>query len=546
MEINCFYLIGIAWLSLVAAYCPPTGPVLPPPDISSNSNLTTSLNIALRKLAKSGIWNTTTTSFSVELTSSKENLFSFHHTSPKLNSSGVDKVDSKTIYRVASVTKVFTTLALLLQNEINLDDSITKYVPELSNITWYKDVTLRMLASQRSGVHRDGYTFDLAATYPPNILHDMGFPDVQRPPEIPLCDTLSDPPCNRAEFFKDLENNQYVWQPGQRAAYSDLGFILLGFALENITGISYGDIILQQISKPLNLSSVVGFTLQDVSKSILPIEGGSQWMEREFGNYDATAGLYATPDDLSHFVRGVLSHDLLVGPRTDSWLQPAEFTSSVYSSVGMPWEIYRTTSLTPLPRPVDVYTKSGNVGVYAAYIALIPEYDVGFTINAAGADAYITSRALLDTLTTVTVQNLDQLARSQAQDRYTGRYSGKGDSLVLVVDEGPGIKIQQWICNGDSVLEAWQQLRGGDGRVDARIYPVGRDNRWRVVFQAVADKAKASPFGDACDSWFKVDQFRYQGLPVDEIDFTIEASRVKGLSVPGLRQTLAKSSGLRY
>ncbi|RSL88065.1 hypothetical protein CEP51_001891 [Fusarium floridanum] len=250
------------------------------------------------------------------------------------------------------------------------------------------------------------------------VLHGLGFPDVERPSEVPLCDTLSDLPCTRAEFFKDLENNEYVWQPGQRAAYSDLGFILLGFALENITGMSYGEIISQQISKPLNLSSVFGFKLEDVSKSILPIEGGSQWMERDFGNYAATAGLYATPDDLSRFVRGVLSHKLLTGPKTDTWLQPATFTSSLYSSVGMPWEIYRTKSLTPSARPVDVYTKSGDVGVYAAYIALIPEYDVGFTINAAGADAYITSRALLNEMTKIVVQGLDQLARSQAQSSF--------------------------------------------------------------------------------------------------------------------------------
>ncbi|KAM6540433.1 hypothetical protein FALCPG4_002149 [Fusarium falciforme] len=544
MKITSFYLLAAVLLLLADAYCPPTGPVLPPPDIPSDGKLTATLNNALRKLAKSGVWNTTTTSFSVELTSSKETLFSFHHTSPKLNSSGVDKVDGKTIYRVASVTKVFTTLALLLQDGINLDDSVIKYVPELSKIAWYKDVTLRMLASQISGVHRDGYTFDLAVTFPSQVLHNLGFPDVERPPEVPLCDTLSDLPCTRAEFFKDLENNEYVWQPGQRAAYSDLGFILLGFALEHITGMRYNDIISEQISKPLNMSSAVGFALQDVSKSILPIEGGSQWMERDFRNYDATAGLYATPDDLSRFVRGVLGHELLTGPRTNSWLQPAKFTSSFYSSVGMPWEIYRTTpSLTRSTRPVDVYTKSGDVGVYAAYIALVPEYDVGFAINTAGTDAYIASRTLLNEMTTMTVQSLDHLARSQAQSRYTGHYSGNNDSLVLAVDQGPGLKIQKWICNGDSVLGAWQQLRGGGGQADARIYPIGQENRWRVVFELV-DETSAGPFGDACYSWFQVDQFRYQGLPVDEIDFVIEDGRVQGLSVPGLRQTLAKTSSL--
>ncbi|KAJ4320261.1 hypothetical protein N0V84_005959 [Fusarium piperis] len=211
----------------------------------------------------------------------------------------------------------------------------------------------------------------------------------------------------------------------------------------------------------------------------------------------------------------------------------------------MPWEIYRTTSLTPSARPVDVYTKSGDVGVYAAYIALIPEYDVGFTINAAGADAYIASRALLDEMTTLTVQSLDQLAGSEAQSKYTGHYSGNNDSLVLAINDGPGLKIQKWTCNGDSVLEAWQQLRGGGGQVDARIYPIGQDDRWRVVFEVV-DMAETSLFEDACHAWFRVDQFRYQGLPVDEIDFTIDDGRVTALSVPGLRQTLAKTSSLRY
>lgn len=272
-------------------------------------------------------------------------------------------------------------------------------------------------------------------------------------------------------------------------------------------------------------------------------KGSCQILIEATNDKSSTAGLYATPDDLSRFVRGVLSHKLLTGPKTDTWLQPATFTSSFYSSVGMPWEIYRTTSLTPSARPVDVYTKSGDVGVYAAYIALIPEYDVGFTINAAGADAYITSRALLDEVTKIVVQGLDQLARSQAQSRYTGHYSRNNDSLILAIDDGPGLKIEKWISNGDSVLGAWQQLRAGGGRVDARIYPIGKDNRWRVVFEAVGNTS-ASPFGDACYSWFQVDQFRYQGLPVDEIDFDIEDGRVKGLSVPGLRQTLAKSYSL--
>ncbi|KAM5349033.1 hypothetical protein ACJ41O_008856 [Fusarium nematophilum] len=533
------YLLATAWLSLAHALCPPTGPVLPPPKIPSDGNLTSSLNQILKDLAKSGIWNTTTTSFSVEITSTEETFFTYHHTAPKLNTSGVDKVDGETIYRVASVTKVITTLALLLQDGLSLDDPIAKYVPELREIDRYKDVTLRMLASQLSGMHREGYTFDLTQSVPREELLSLGFPDVPRNPGTPLCDTLDSPLCTRSQFFKDLDNTPFVWQPGQRAAYSNPAYILLGFALEHITGIAYTDLISEQITKPLGLSSATGFSLEDISNSVIPIDGGSLWVDLPIGNYKATAGMYSTPDDLARFVRGILQHKLLSVSRTDLWLKPAVYLSSLTSAVGMPWEIFRTTAVTPKPRPIDVYTKSGNFGTYGANIAIIPEYNIGIAINAAGQDSYTACETLLSEAVRKVVETMDRLARVQARDKYAGRYTSRNGSLVLVVDEGPGLKIKEWKSQGHSVLEAWAKLSGDGGAVDARIYPVGEDDRWRVTFENKAPKTGL--FKDACYTWFQVDKFRYQGLPVDEIDFVVGGGRVEGLRVPGLRQNLTKA-----
>ena len=68
---------------------------------------------------------------------------------------GVAKVDGDSQYRIASITKVFTTLGLLYQHDagnVSLDASIDKYIPELQesdsgDLPW-KDITLRILASQ--------------------------------------------------------------------------------------------------------------------------------------------------------------------------------------------------------------------------------------------------------------------------------------------------------------------------------------------------------------------------------------------------------------
>lgn len=210
----------------------------------------------------------------------------------------------------------------------------------------------------------------------------------------------------------------------------------------------------------------------------------------------------------------------------------------------MPWEIYRVSDLTPSPRPVDVYTKAGDGVLYAAYIVIIPEYDVGITINVAGLDNYAAGRDLLDLMVQEVVRYFENLAREQARNKYTGKYVNDKDSLVLTVDQGPGIKITEWTSQGKPVLKAWAAISGGnDPNVDARIYPVGENERWRVVLEAVtSQRSMIGIYKDYCANWFSVDQFRYQGLPVDEIDFVTEDGVIKGLKVPGLRQELSKSS----
>jgi CubicO group peptidase (beta-lactamase class C family) len=104
------------------------------------------------------------TSFSVEITSSKERLWCKHHTARERNASRPDipKVNGDALYRIASITKTFTVLGILYQHEagnLSLDDPVDKYIKELKEeregtIPW-KDITLRSLASQLSGIPRD-------------------------------------------------------------------------------------------------------------------------------------------------------------------------------------------------------------------------------------------------------------------------------------------------------------------------------------------------------------------------------------------------------
>jgi CubicO group peptidase (beta-lactamase class C family) len=75
-----------------------------------------------------------------------------------------------------------------------------------------------------------------------------------------------------------------LWSPGDKAAYSDLAYILLGYALENITGKPYETIVRDKIVQPLGLNST-GFDRPPASQAIIPI--GMDFFSLDFGNYNA-------------------------------------------------------------------------------------------------------------------------------------------------------------------------------------------------------------------------------------------------------------------
>ena len=130
-------------------------------------------------------------SYSVQIFSANPGpkiLFEAFHTATNLaaiNSTGVKTVDENSIYRLGSLSKVFTVLAFLVQDgDAHWNDPVVKYVPELAemsaktkgesldpvtDVDW-EDVTLGALASQMSGIARD-CEFALLASLSTGIRH---------------------------------------------------------------------------------------------------------------------------------------------------------------------------------------------------------------------------------------------------------------------------------------------------------------------------------------------------------------------------------------
>ena len=71
--------------------------------------------------------------------------------------------------------------------------------------------------------------------------------------------------------------------------------------------------------------------------------------------------MFSNTVDMLAFSEAILSNKLLSPIETRKWMKPISHTSSLGYSVGAPWEILRSNTLTKDRRVIDVYTKSGDL-----------------------------------------------------------------------------------------------------------------------------------------------------------------------------------------
>ncbi|GHM99496.1 hypothetical protein WSM22_09860 [Cytophagales bacterium WSM2-2] len=152
-----------------------------------------------------------------------------------------DSVDSRTIFRVGSVSKSITaTLASILVNEgiIHWDDQVIKYLPRfrLKTEDATKKLTLRHLLSHTEGLPYHAYT-DMVELRTP-------------------IDTL----------ISHLKGLNLIADPGQIHSYQNVGFSLIGKVIEAATKKSFDEVLREKLFQPLHMNDASS-TYQKISES---------------------------------------------------------------------------------------------------------------------------------------------------------------------------------------------------------------------------------------------------------------------------------------
>lgn len=144
--------------------------------------------------------------------------------------SAFEPADDETIYQIASITKMFTAasiMQLVEQGRIDLERPVIDYVPTLPE--WGRSIQVRHMLNHTSGL--------------PDISEMEGIDFSQQYAPDEVLRILSEG-CSGPEF-----------EPGTRYRYSSAGYLLLGIVLEQVSGLSYGEYLQQNISDPLGLDS---------------------------------------------------------------------------------------------------------------------------------------------------------------------------------------------------------------------------------------------------------------------------------------------------
>ncbi|KAL8777748.1 MAG: hypothetical protein Q9194_002383 [Teloschistes cf. exilis] len=540
----------------------PTGPFRPPQLLGTDPRLRNVFQqlgqkIDLKAKSSDRSWITNITSFSVAVTSASETLWTKSYTAPILGNytdSLPTPVTDQTYFRIASISKIFTVLAVLLQQEAgrwSLKDPITKHVPELkaavnsSRIDW-ESITLESLASQLSGIPREYIQSDLLDTLTDPV--DIGLPPVEDA-NVPHCGTniSGGAPCARKEVVDGILKRAPVFAPNYQATYSNMAFVLLGFALESLTGLSYADLVKQTIFDPLGMERATLEKPHDW-EGVIP-NLASDW-DADIGTYGPTSGIYSTASDLALFARSILTHKLIDEPATNAWLKPHSASFNWEFAYGMPWEIFRTSDILPDSHRIQtIITKSGNLRGYMSKLLLIPEYDVALVLLIAGdgnALAWI-----MEEILQAVVPDLEEIARRQTGDRLTGTYASSDtriDSSISVEVQGSsGLVVTSWISNSTDFLSKYADMatpreRSGEPSRVQLLPTETRRGRNGEVWRAQHVPRELPSTGIINVHLINdVDWFNYASHSVQEFVFHLDSQgRADAVELPAFRITLTK------
>ncbi len=194
------------------------------------------------------------------------------------------RATAQTVYRVGSVSKLFTDIGVMQLVEkglLDLDAPISKYLPEFHPTNPFGTaITLRQLMSHRSGLVREPPTGNYFDDSDPILAH----------------------------MVESLNQTALVYAPESHTKYSNAGIGTVGYVLEKTQGQAFRTYLSRQVLEPMGLGSSAFEPkeplMRRLAKAVMWTRDGRDFAAPNFQLGMAPAGsMYSTVLDLSRFMQ---------------------------------------------------------------------------------------------------------------------------------------------------------------------------------------------------------------------------------------------------
>lgn len=207
-------------------------------------------------------------------------------------------IDTDTQFRIGSITKPFTAIAIMKlveENRISLDEKLVDYIPSLpSNLA---EITIEHLLTHRSGL----------------IDYIDENEDLRILDNIPTSEILT--------FIEGSGLENLLFEPGSQGDYSNTGYVFLALIIEKVSGVSFPEYLQIEIFEPVQMSN--SFVISEYEHlgdngNNYALSFGTNLKVLGFNSliYGA-GGIASTTKDLIRFTDALLNYEIITKPTLD-------------------------------------------------------------------------------------------------------------------------------------------------------------------------------------------------------------------------------------
>ena len=289
-------------------------------------------------------------------------------------------LDNNTPIYIASSTKAFTgTLLKILEhkNVLDLNKSLNDYLPQLNynDSIDTKKITIKSLLNHTHG------TFSTSMTWKTAFLGYSG---------------------KNEALIHDL-NTSFLYDPSGKFRYSNVGPIIAGMVVEEVTGKTWKSEMEDYIFRPLKMEStsanVSDYSIKDIRPS-LSVSKENGIVEKGLYKKDitmhASGGIISTINDLSKWLSANIREDDVLFSK-NSWLelhtatiaQDKEYFTYNRTGYSLAWDIAEY-------QKEKILTRFGNLAGISFHMSFMPDKKTGIIAFSSDNRAYLLPHLMAD------------------------------------------------------------------------------------------------------------------------------------------------------